>query len=80
MLGRLITGWGIPPALVNTLVLGSIVLMLALQYAPHRPALKLQERLSALQPAVMGLIFAGTLFVIATLGPSGVAPFIYFQF
>jgi hypothetical protein len=26
------------------------------------------------------LIFAGTLFVIATLGPSGVAPFIYFQF
>jgi alginate O-acetyltransferase complex protein AlgI len=80
MLGRLITGWGIPPALVNTLVLGSIVLMLALQYAPHRPALKLQERLSALQPAVMGLVFAGTLFVIATLGPSGVAPFIYFQF
>jgi hypothetical protein len=54
--------------------------MLALQYAPRRPALKLQERLSALQPAVMGLIFAGTLFVIATLGPSGVAPFIYFQF
>ncbi|HVD71829.1 MAG TPA: MBOAT family O-acyltransferase, partial [Actinomycetota bacterium] len=39
MLGRLITGWGIAPALVNTLVLGSIVLMLALQYAPHRPAL-----------------------------------------
>ena len=58
----------------------SIALMLGLQYAPHRPALVLQERISALQPAVMGLMFAGTLFVIATLGPSGVAPFIYFQF
>jgi hypothetical protein len=28
----------------------------------------------------MGLAFAGALFVIATMGPQGVAPFIYFRF
>jgi hypothetical protein len=80
MLGRLLVGWATAPELVNDLVVGVIVLMLALQYAPRRPAIKLQERLSTLKPAVLGLAFAGTLFVITTLGPAGVAPFIYFQF
>ena len=80
LLGRLVTGWSIPSELVNPLVVGAIALMLALQYAPRLPALRLQEHLSHLQPAVMGLVFAAVLFVIVTLGPTGVAPFIYFQF
>ncbi len=80
MLGRLIVGWGTGPELVNILVVGSIALMLALQYAPPAPGLEIQKRLSVLHPAVLGLVFAGALFVIATLGPTGVAPFIYFQF
>ena len=53
MLGRLVVGWTTGPELVNTLVVASIALMLGLQYAPNRPALVLQERISALQPAVM---------------------------
>jgi alginate O-acetyltransferase complex protein AlgI len=80
LLGRLITGWSIPSELVNPLVVGAIALMLALQYAPRLPALRLQERISQLQPVLMGLVFAAILFVIVTLGPTGVAPFIYFQF
>ncbi|HEY6568163.1 MAG TPA: MBOAT family O-acyltransferase [Actinomycetota bacterium] len=80
MLGRLFVGWGTAPELVNVVVVGSIGLMLALQYAPPAPALEVQKRLSVLHPAVLGLLFAGALFVIATLGPTGVAPFIYFQF
>jgi hypothetical protein len=33
-----------------------------------------------LRPAVLGVVFAVVLFTITTLGPRGVAPFIYFQF
>ena len=54
--------------------------MLALQYLPHGPATVLQARISHLRPIVMGVIFAGALFVIVTMGPTGVAPFIYFRF
>jgi hypothetical protein len=80
MLGRLVTGWGIAPELTDALIVGTIAGMLALQFAPRRPALELQDRLATLKPAVLGLVLAGALFVIATLGPTGVAPFIYFQF
>jgi alginate O-acetyltransferase complex protein AlgI len=80
MLGRLLVGWGTTPELVNPVVIGSIAMMLALQYAPAAPGLEIQKRLSELHPAVMGLVFASVLFVVATLGPTGVAPFIYFQF
>ncbi|MGZ8614074.1 MAG: MBOAT family O-acyltransferase [Actinomycetota bacterium] len=80
LLGRLVTGWTTPTEAVTPLVVGAIALMLALQYAPREPALLLQERLSAWRPIPMGLAFAVVLFLIATLGPQGVAPFIYFQF
>jgi alginate O-acetyltransferase complex protein AlgI len=80
MLGRLLVGWGTASELVNPLVVGAIALMMALQYAPRMPALRLQERISELQPVVMGIVFACILFVVVTLGPTGVAPFIYFQF
>jgi alginate O-acetyltransferase complex protein AlgI len=80
MLGRLVVGWGTGPELVNLLVVAAIALMLSLQYAPTAPGLQIQKRLSTLRPAVLGAVFAGALFVIATLGPTGVAPFIYFQF
>jgi D-alanyl-lipoteichoic acid acyltransferase DltB (MBOAT superfamily) len=81
LLRRLVTGWGTAgTGLVTPTVLLVIALMLALQFAPHRTAELLQDRISALRPWVMGVGFAAALFVIATLGPQGVAPFIYFQF
>jgi alginate O-acetyltransferase complex protein AlgI len=80
LLGRLVVGWTSPTEVVTPLVLGTIALMLALQYAPREPGLVLQERISRWRPVPMGLVGAGALFVIATLGPQGVAPFIYFQF
>ena len=69
-----------PTELVTPLVIGTIALMLALQYAPREPGLLLQERISRWRPVPMGLAGAASLFVITTLGPQGVAPFIYFQF
>ncbi|HEY5904838.1 MAG TPA: MBOAT family O-acyltransferase [Actinomycetota bacterium] len=80
LLGRLVTGWTTPTDVVTPLVIGTIALMLALQYAPREPGMLLQERISRWRPVPMGLAGAAALFVITTLGPQGVAPFIYFQF
>ena len=80
LLGRLITGWTTPTDVVTPLAIGTIALMLALQYAPREPGMLLQERISRWRPVPMGLAGAAALFVITTLGPQGVAPFIYFQF
>ena len=40
----------------------------------------LQSGLSRLKPVPLGMVLAVTLLVIVILGPTGVAPFIYFQF
>jgi alginate O-acetyltransferase complex protein AlgI len=80
MIGRLVAGWTAPNTLVTPLVVFTIFGMLALQYLPHGPATVLQARISHLRPIVMGVIFAGALFVIVTMGPTGVQPFIYFRF
>jgi hypothetical protein len=39
-----------------------------------------QNRFSDLRPVVMGIVLGVTLLLIASLGPQGVAPFIYFRF
>jgi len=80
MLGRLVTAWRAPSALVTPMVAGTIGMMLALQFAPHGAADRIAERIAALRPVAMGATFAVVLFVITTLGPQGVAPFIYFRF
>ena len=80
LFGRLLFGWTTPTELVTPLVVGTIGFMLALQHAPREPGLRLQRSVSHWRPVPMGLAGAGALFVIATLGPQGVAPFIYFQF
>jgi hypothetical protein len=53
---------------------------LALHALPPRWTERLEARLAPLPVPVVGLIFGLALVVILTLGPSGVAPFIYFQF
>jgi len=80
MVGRLGTGWSTPTALPNPLIVFVTLGMLALQFAPRGPGRVLQRRVSHLKPVTMGLAFAGVLFVIVTMGPQGVAPFIYFRF
>jgi D-alanyl-lipoteichoic acid acyltransferase DltB (MBOAT superfamily) len=80
LLGRLFTGWGASTALVTPLVVLTIAFMLALQYTPHSAADRIMERVEGLRPVAMGGVFAVVLFIITTLGPQGVAPFIYFQF
>jgi D-alanyl-lipoteichoic acid acyltransferase DltB (MBOAT superfamily) len=58
------------------------VLLLGLvgQYAPQRWPDALERELIQWPVAIRGAAFAGAIFVIELLGPSGIAPFIYFQF
>jgi alginate O-acetyltransferase complex protein AlgI len=80
LLGRLITGWWTPSEFVTPLVVLMTAGMLALQFWPRGLGLWLQSGLSRLKPAPLGIVLALALLVIVILGPSGVAPFIYFQF
>jgi alginate O-acetyltransferase complex protein AlgI len=80
MLGRLVTGASGNTELVTTPVLLAIAVGLATQFVPHAPANRVKVALSHLRPVPMGIAAAFALFAITTLGPRGVAPFIYFQF
>jgi D-alanyl-lipoteichoic acid acyltransferase DltB (MBOAT superfamily) len=46
LLGRIVVGWATPSVVVTPLVLGTIAAMLALQYAPREPGLRLQAWIS----------------------------------
>ena len=80
LLARTVTAWGLPSPLVTTPVLLAISAGLVTQFVPHRPAERLKAALSQLRPVPLGVTVAVVLFLITTLGPRGVAPFIYFQF
>jgi hypothetical protein len=47
---------------------------------PRTPAARLQLVYSRAGPVLQGAAFAIVLFAITAVGPSGVAPFIYFRF
>jgi D-alanyl-lipoteichoic acid acyltransferase DltB (MBOAT superfamily) len=80
LLRRLITGWWTPSESLTPLVVFTIAGMLALQFWPRGFGLWLQSGLSRLKPAPLGIVLALAMLVIVILGPSGVAPFIYFRF
>jgi hypothetical protein len=57
-----------------------IAAMLMAQYVPKDLPARLQDGFSHLRPAAQGVVLAGALFTVTSLGPQGVAPFIYFRF
>jgi hypothetical protein len=66
--------------LVTPLVIGVIVLSIASQYVPATSVARAQQRFAELAPVVQGGLVAAGLYLITTLGPQGVAPFIYYRF
>ena len=80
LLGRIFTGWTTPTELVSPAVLLAIAVGLGTQFVPRGPGRKLRASLGRLHPVPLGLICSVALFAITTMGPRGVAPFIYFQF
>ncbi len=80
MLSRLVTGWGEASPLVTFPVVVAIAVGIGIQYLPKGVALRAQEVFSRLNWLLQGATLAVILLVITTLGPPGVAPFIYFRF
>ncbi len=79
LIERLFTAWG-PAPLVTPLVLLTIAVGIGSQYVPLHVAQQVQRSLSRQRWAVQGAILGVVLLVITTLGPQGVAPFIYYRF
>jgi alginate O-acetyltransferase complex protein AlgI len=69
-----------PAPLVTPLVVGAIVVSIASQFVPPNLVSRAQRRFGALTPIAQGAVLAGGLYLITTLGPQGVAPFIYYRF
>jgi alginate O-acetyltransferase complex protein AlgI len=80
MLGRLVTFQSGPASLVTLPVLLAIGVGMAVQFMPRAPGAAIRSAVSQLHPVPMGIAAGFALFAITTLGPRGVAPFIYFQF
>ncbi len=80
MLGRMVHGWSQPSPLVTFPVVLAIAFGIAVQYVPRDLSYRLQDYFGRLGPILQGTTLAGALLVITTMGPPGVAPFIYFRF
>jgi D-alanyl-lipoteichoic acid acyltransferase DltB (MBOAT superfamily) len=80
MLTGLFTQWGQPSPLVTGLLVFTILAMLAAQLVPEATMLRIQAAFSTFPLVAQGVTLAGCFFLIDALGPTGVAPFIYFQF
>jgi len=79
MLGRLFTAWGRAP-LVTPLVVITVVGTVALQYLPGALVGRAQGEFGRRGWVAQGAILGAVLLAITTLGPQGVAPFIYYRF
>lgn len=80
LISRLFTTWGQAAPLVRVPVVAAIVGALAMQYLPHNFAQRMQELFAQMRLVTKGAVLAVSLLVITTLGPPGVAPFIYYRF
>jgi D-alanyl-lipoteichoic acid acyltransferase DltB (MBOAT superfamily) len=80
MIGRMFTAFEFSAPIVTPAVLMAIAVGLAAQYVPRPSVEHALAVFSRLRPALQGIALALTLMIIDTLGPEGVAAFIYFQF
>lgn len=74
------TNWFAAAPLVTFGVLLAIAIGIGGQYVPRLFTARIVARFAALSPVAMGAVIGVALLFINTLGPRGVAPFIYFRF
>jgi alginate O-acetyltransferase complex protein AlgI len=80
MLRALVTGWGKPSPLVTSGVLLAIAAGIGSQYLPARVPQLVMTTFSRLPVLGQAAVLAVALMLTHTMGPQGVAPFIYFRF
>jgi hypothetical protein len=77
---RLFTAWGQPSPLVTTSVVLAILVGILGQYVHAGTVLAVFRGFGRLPLPAQAVTVAVCLMLINTLGPEGVAPFIYFRF
>ncbi len=82
LLGRIVdpSHWFDAAPLISVGVLLAIAAGIGEQYIPKHTMARAMASFSRLVPVAQGLVLGLALLVINTMGPSGVAPFIYFRF
>ncbi|MEX2256102.1 MAG: MBOAT family protein [Acidimicrobiia bacterium] len=82
LLGRIIdpSHWFEPAPLITLGVVLAIAAGLVEQYVPRAAYARAMARFSFFTPVVQGVVLGVALLLTNTMGPSGVAPFIYFRF
>jgi hypothetical protein len=80
VLGRLGSDWGGPAPLITAGVLAAVVFGIGVQYVPGNVLGSLTSRFSRLSPVAQAAILGLALMVANSMGPQGVAPFIYYRF
>ncbi len=80
VLHRLVDAWGSPSPLVTTSVVLAIVFGIGVQFVRPGALAALERGFDRLATVPQAACIAVCLMVIDTLGPQGVAPFIYFRF
>jgi alginate O-acetyltransferase complex protein AlgI len=80
VIGRLFSAWGQPSPLVTTGVVLAIAVGLGANFLPGRIVAVTFDRFARLPLAAQAASLAVGLMLVDTLGPQGVAPFIYFRF
>jgi alginate O-acetyltransferase complex protein AlgI len=82
VLSRLVdvSDWLDPSPLITAGVLLAIAVGLLEQYIPKDAMGRAMARFSALAPVAQGVVLGLSLLLTNTMGPAGVAPFIYFRF
>ncbi|MGH9045088.1 MAG: MBOAT family O-acyltransferase [Acidimicrobiales bacterium] len=80
LLERLYDGWGAPSPLITPLLVIVVIVVVEVQFVPAGALESLQRLFSQQRAAIQAATLGVTLLVITTLGPTGVAPFIYYRF
>jgi D-alanyl-lipoteichoic acid acyltransferase DltB (MBOAT superfamily) len=80
LIAGLFTGWGEASPLVTAGVVAAIAVGIGSQYLPARVPREVMARFSRLPVVGQSAVLALALLVTHSMGPEGVAPFIYFQF
>ncbi|MBO6906270.1 MAG: MBOAT family protein, partial [Parvibaculum sp.] len=72
--------WSEPSQYVTPFAVGLILLAMFFQFTPRNLGRWLAQLIQWLPSPVLGLLLGGGIWLIWTIAPEGVAPFIYFQF
>ena len=80
VIDRIFNGWGTPSNLVTPLVVLTVIAVVGVQQVPVKFGQRVAHWWSDQRIAIQASLLAIVLLGITTLGPTGVAPFIYYRF